>query len=110
MSVQHKELAAGRWREMSFCEQMANIGSEVNRAINWQKKKNIDYSAKAVNRALELIDYTVTSNDTYPRLKELLRLKESLVDYFYGANEFRSSEKDWHNYFMQFAVYIRKKY
>jgi hypothetical protein len=31
----HKELAAGRWLEFSFMEQMANIGSEVERAIKW---------------------------------------------------------------------------
>ena len=30
---QHKELAAGRWKKLSFCEQMANIGSEVERAL-----------------------------------------------------------------------------
>ena len=33
MSQQHKELAAGRWQQMPFIEQMANIGSEVERAL-----------------------------------------------------------------------------
>lgn len=35
MSYQHKELAKDRWAKMSLCEQMANIGSEVSRALNW---------------------------------------------------------------------------
>jgi hypothetical protein len=33
MNYQHKELAAGRWKELSFIEQMANIGSEIERAL-----------------------------------------------------------------------------
>ena len=33
MSYQHKDLAAGRWGQMSLSEQMANIGSEVERAL-----------------------------------------------------------------------------
>jgi hypothetical protein len=31
MNFVHKELAAGRWQTLSFMEQMANIGSEVER-------------------------------------------------------------------------------
>ena len=47
MNDVHKELAAGRWNEMPFLEQMANIGSEVERALNWRAKKNAAYSQKA---------------------------------------------------------------
>ncbi len=39
MSYQHKDLAAGRWSQLSLIEQMANIGSEVERALNWRIKK-----------------------------------------------------------------------
>jgi hypothetical protein len=31
MSHAHPELAAGRWNSLSFLEQMANVGSEVER-------------------------------------------------------------------------------
>lgn len=34
----HKELAEGRWEEFSLADQMANVGSEVFRSINWKKK------------------------------------------------------------------------
>jgi hypothetical protein len=34
----HKSLASGRWQKLTFPEQMANIGSEVGRAIQWGKK------------------------------------------------------------------------
>jgi hypothetical protein len=35
---QHKSLASGRWWEMSLIEQMANIGSEAERSMKWQKE------------------------------------------------------------------------
>ncbi len=33
MSFQHKDLAAGGWAKLSLVEQLANIGSEISRAI-----------------------------------------------------------------------------
>ena len=33
MNLAHKDLAGGRWFEFSLLEQMANIGSEVERAM-----------------------------------------------------------------------------
>ena len=89
---QHAGLAAGRWRELPFLEQMANIGSEVERAQKWLTKSNIEYSEKAFDRALELIDLAIEYSDTHSRLRELARLREALVDYFHGANEFGSTE------------------
>ncbi len=110
MSFQHKELANGRWAQMSLCEQMANIGSEVSRALNWKKKNRNDLSLEAVNRALELLDLTVGSLNGYSRLKECLRVRESLVDYFYGENIFSSSEILWRKYFDAFAYAARKNF
>ncbi len=43
MTYQHKDLAAGRWRQMPFLEQMGNIGSEVEPALNWKFKNNAPY-------------------------------------------------------------------
>lgn len=108
MSVQHKELAAGRWSSMSFLEQMANIGSEVNRALNWRVKKNPDYSRKAFERALELIDLTLDDAKGLPRLKELARMREAIVDFFAGSNQFGSTESSWRKYFLAFAYAARK--
>jgi len=108
MSVQHKELASGRWAEMSLAEQMANIGSEVSRALNWEKKGKEDLSQRAFNRLLELIDMTVSSVKKYPKLKELLRVREALVDFFSGTNQFCSSELLWRKYFDHFAYLARR--
>jgi hypothetical protein len=38
MNEQHKNLAAGKWNSLAFFEQMANVGSEVERAIIWREK------------------------------------------------------------------------
>ena len=42
MSYQHKQLADGRWFKLKFVEQMANIGSEIERTILWKNKNNND--------------------------------------------------------------------
>ena len=33
MTVRHQELAAGRWFRLSLVEQLANVGSEIERAM-----------------------------------------------------------------------------
>ncbi len=100
----HKGLAAGRWGEMTLAEQMGNIGSEVSRALNWKNRGNDEYARKAVVRALELIDLSLQSGGGFPRLRELARLREAVVDYFLGDNEFRSTESLWRSYFDHFAI------
>ncbi len=87
---------------------MANVGSEVSRALNWRNKGKKLLSNNAVNRALELLDFTIGSSSKYPRLKELSRTRESLVDYFYGSNEFGSSEDLLRKYFDHFGYAVRK--
>jgi hypothetical protein len=108
MNTQRKELASGRWAEMPLAEQMANVGSEVSRALNWQKKGNNDLSQRAFNRALELLDMTIAPIKKYSRLRELFRVREALVDFFYGANNFSSSELLWRKYFDHFTYLARK--
>lgn len=109
MNHQHKNLAAGRWNELSFFEQMANIGSEVQRAIIWKEKKS-EYSQMAFERALELLDLTVKDEKNHKRgrLKELLRLRELLIDYFYFGNIYKSNSDNWKNYFLAFSYAANK--
>lgn len=108
MSYQHQELAKGRWFELSLIEQLANVGSEVERAINWKDKGNAQYSQLAFERALELLSLTIDDPKNKFRLKEPTRLYELLVDYFAGDNSFGSSDKLWHNYFLAFAYAVRQ--
>lgn len=99
ITCQHKQLAQGRWLSMSVAEQLANVGSEVERTILWKNKNNSDYSNKAFERALELLDLTVEDAKNKCRLKEILRLREALVDYFVYDNKFSSSDELWRKYF-----------
>jgi hypothetical protein len=110
MSVQHQQLAGGKWNDLSLVEQMANIGSEVERTINWKFKGNNEYSQKAFERALELLSLTIDDKKNRKRLKELVRDYEVLVDYFAGENLYGSSDKLWHNYFFAFNWAARVKY
>jgi len=110
MNYQHKNLAAGRWSQLSFVEQMANIGSEVERAINWKAKHNNAYSQKAFERALELVDLSLNSVKKFTQLKEVARLREALVDYFLGTNQFKSTEESWKRYFLSFTYAARKNH
>lgn len=107
MTAQHKDLAAGRWSQMPFVEQMANIGSEVERALSWRAKNHHDYCRRATDRALELIDLSLAGTQSPSRLKELARSREALVDFFEGTNEYHSSEESWRKYFMAFAYAAR---
>lgn len=110
MSYQHKDLAAGRWKELPLVEQMANIGSEVERALKWRAKNNAAYYRQAFERALELLDLTLESNKGYACLKEVARLREAIVDYFSGQNEFKSSDDIWRRYFLPFNYAARKNH
>jgi len=108
MSIKHKQLAAGRWNKLSLVEQLANIGSDVERTINWKIKGNKQYSQHAFERALELLSLTFDDPKNKNRLKELVRVYEVLVDYFAGENIYGSSDKLWKNYFFAFNWAVRK--
>jgi len=98
----HKELAAGRWFSLSLVEQLANVGSDIIRTIKWKNKKKPTYSKNAFERALELLDLTVADPKNKLRLKELLRTREALVDYFIFDNTYSSTDKLWEKYFYHF--------
>lgn len=108
MTYQHKELAAERWTKMSFCEQMANVGSEVERAFNWKAKNNNDYSQKAVERALELLELTINNIQKQSYLKELTRVREVILDFFMGENVYNMDIASFKKFFYYFGVSARK--
>ena len=110
MSYQHKSLAAGRWNRLSFIEQMANIGSEVERALNWQAKHNTTYCQQAFERSLELIDLTLDNLKGLARLKEVARLREAIVDYFCGTNQFKFTDESLRKYFLNFIYAARRNH
>lgn len=108
MNPIHKQLADGRWRQLSFLEQMANIGSEIERALNWRAKNNSGYCEKAFERALDLIYLTIEDERNRLRLRELARLREALADFFCGDNEYMSTDASWRKYFACFTYAVRR--
>jgi hypothetical protein len=89
---------------------MANIGSEIERTIKWRNAGNAEYMRMAFDRALELIDLTVSDFKNMKRLKEVLRTREALVDYFIYDNVYKTSDSIWRKYFFSFnyAASLRK--
>jgi hypothetical protein len=109
MSYQDKDLASGRWNSLSFAEQMANVGSEVERTISWNTKGRTDFSTRAFERALELLDLTIADERDRKQLRELLRVREALADFFAFDNSYGSTPESWQKYFRCFLIAARGK-
>lgn len=106
--VYHKELKeSGRWSSMSFFEQMGNIGSEVSRACKWKEKGKPEMMQKAFERGLELLDFTIEESNG-ARLRELLRARETMCDFFVGDNVYNSTPEQMKRYFDIFAFSAEK--
>jgi hypothetical protein len=107
--IQHRELAAGRWWQLSLAEQLGNIGSEISRAVRWSGR-NADLARGALERALELIDLTLDDprhRASPARLRELARTREVVVDFFDGPNEYGSTAASLQKYFDAYALAVR---
>ncbi len=109
MSFLHQELADGKWFLLSLEEQLGNIGSEVGRAISWDKRGDLVQRDRALERALELIDLTAQDKKWHGRLKELFRAREVICDLFYGGNSFNTPSASLEKYFFEFALAARLK-
>lgn len=103
MAFQHKEQAEGAWFQHDLLFQMANIGSEVYRAMKW-RDKNPQIAQHAFERSLELFDLTIEDKKNVRRLKEVLRARELWVDFFVYDNTYHSTREQWEKYFSAFAV------
>ena len=103
------EKTAERWHELSLVEQMANVGSDVERAINWYQKKDMPYFEKAFDRALELLDLTISDPRWKTGRKELCRVREVFCDIFYGENQYNVTFDELKKYFLYFGIAARLK-
>lgn len=98
----HKDLSLDRWFQFSIMEQLANVGADVDRAIKWRQQGNLEYSQQAIERALELLDFTIADKKNRSRLKEIVRVRAMLADHFMGINEYFFTDEFWHKYFFDF--------
>lgn len=101
----HKELTPEHWFKYSFMVQLANVGTDISRAIQYKKQENIASSEAAFQRALELLNLTILDpKNKGPKLKELCRAKELLIAYFmFNINECGFTDEAWDNYFYAFG-------
>lgn len=107
--MQHTSLNQKKWFQLSLVEQMANIGSEVERAIKWRSKHNFEYAKLANERALELFDLTLSDSKHKNSLKEIARARELWLDFFLGENQYNQTAINWQNYFLGFNYAARLK-
>lgn len=100
----HKGLTQERWNTFSIHQQLANVGTDVSRAIRSRQQNDLEYSQLALERALELLDLTIQDPKYKGRgaFRELLRTREALKDYFLGDNQYHTTDEIWHNYFFSF--------
>ena len=99
----HKGLTTDKWFKLSLAEQLANVGADVGRAIKWRNRGDKEYSSNAFDRALELLDLTAADpKNSKHRRREILRVREALVDYLIFDNIYGSTDELWENYFYQF--------
>src|SRR5438309_5682929 len=78
-------MTSEKWGSKPYAYQILNIASEMNRARRWIKENEKEYLHHSLERALELIDLTVSSNQGTRPLRELLRLRETLASYYVGS-------------------------
>lgn len=109
--MMHRDLAAGRWWTLSLAEQLGNVGSEISRAVRWQSR-NPETARLAFYRALDLIDLTLADprwRTSRPRLREIARAREVVVDFLAGRNEYGSTASSLQKYFDQYAAAARRR-
>jgi len=99
----HKGLTLERWSQFSLCMQLANVGTDIQRTIDWKKKGEMELSRQAFERALELLYLTIADpkNNGGAR-RELVRAREVLIDHFVYDNIYQSTDEQWSDYFYQF--------
>ena len=90
--MQHASLENGRWAEMTFPQQMANIGSETSRTLKALEAGKDSRAEGAFARAQELIDLTIKygrADNPASRgamLEELCRFRELFCAAYLSRN------------------------
>ena len=96
------------WGNYPITYQMGNIGSEVSRALKWTRKGNKQRADKAIDRALELFDFTIEANtNNHPRLTEILKAREEFCDYFFNHNSYHTDPAQMQKYYDGFVMMMQ---
>lgn len=105
----HADLAAGRWSALTLPEQLAHVGSEVDRTIRAWEAHKPDRFERALERALELFDLTARDDRWRGlRRREILRSREEFCRLFFDDTPPSGSARGLRDYFLRFAILARR--
>jgi len=94
---------------MTLIEQMANVGSEVDRSVRAHASGNAARFDHALARALDLFDLTAAdARWAGPRRREILRAREEFCRLFFDPQVRSDSAVGLSAYFLRFAVAARQ--
>lgn len=104
------DAASLRWERFTLAEQLANVGSEVDRAIRaWQAGNSARFEG-ALARALALFDLTAADGRWRgPPCREILRAREEFCRLFFDPTVDPGSAEGLRRYFLAFAVAARAR-
>ena len=96
---------------MALAEQMANIGSEVDRALRARAGGHASRLDHALPRALELFDLTA-ADDRWrgARRREILRTREVFCRVLFTAEHGDDDGRRLSAYFLAFAALARRQH
>jgi hypothetical protein len=99
-----------RWTSFSLLEQLANVGSEVDRAFRAHTSGNLERFAGALARALELFDLTAAdARWRGARRREILRSREEFCRVFFDPSVDAKSATGLSRYFLHFAASANRR-
>ncbi len=109
--VYHADLVAGGWRKLDLIEQLANVGSEVERTIRAHRAGQTHRFEHALARALELFDLT-TEDDRWHghQIQEIRRAREEFCRLFFDPDVPADSAEGLRRYFFGFAWLARLRH
>lgn len=94
-----------RWERFTLSEQLANVGSEVERTLRAHRATQHARFDNALARALTLFDLTAAdSRWRGPQRREVLRAREEFCRLFFDPDVSPDSAAGLSRYFLAFAV------
>lgn len=91
-----------KWFGMSVEDQISNVGSEVNRALNWQARGNEIRAVNFCKKAKELLQLSIEDPKNRNRIGEFFNCICELDDYFSGENLYETTPEMMRKYYDAF--------
>jgi hypothetical protein len=98
-----------RWLNSSIAFQLGNIGSEICRARLGYEQMDEEIFKQSLERALELIDLTLSGRHRQGRLREFCRLREIVADWYCQSKVYQVSFESIEEYCTQLITAQRMK-